>query len=124
MLHITSSINTNSEFETIPVSHITEEVIVQGSGLDLVLQQHFQNTDRTAPNSWFLQTSDFEVNKNLNDYPLANMVCKICWTDIENDFSHESIKHPACFCSKDTRYSTPRALEEHFKTHQTPIQFR
>ena len=28
MLHITSSINTTSEYETIPISHITEEVVV------------------------------------------------------------------------------------------------
>ena len=34
MLHITSSINTICEYETIPISHITEEVVANGNQLD------------------------------------------------------------------------------------------
>ncbi|MCP4460699.1 MAG: hypothetical protein GY816_22150, partial [Cytophagales bacterium] len=118
---ITSSINSTSEYETIPISHIIEEVVTYGNGIDLALKQYFQTELGNTPNSYFVQSTDFEINTDLENYPHTNLVCKICWADIEEDPSHENIKHPACFCSTDTRYSSPRFLEEHFKTHKTPI---
>ena len=121
MLHITSSLSSTSEYETIPISHITEEVVTYGNGLDLALKQYFQTELGNTPNNYFVQSTDFEINTDLENYPHVNLVCKICWADIEEDLSHENIKHPACFCSTDTRYSSPRFLDEHFKTHQTPI---